>query len=240
MSIFVIGDLHLSFKNPKPMDIFGDNWAGHEEKIRNNWIENVKEDDLVILPGDFSWETYLEDTKFDFEYLNSLPGKKLLLKGNHDYWWTTVTAMRNFLKENNFTNIDFLYNNSYEFENKIICGTRGWSIADEEMDKKFINRELIRLELSLKDGLQRYGNNKENLGDKEIIVFMHYPPITKAKVISQQEAEFVELMKKYNVKRCYYGHLHGASIADAIEGNVEGIEFKLVSADGLDFKLLQI
>lgn len=240
MSIFVIGDLHLSFKNPKPMDIFGENWAGHEEKIRRNWIENVKEKDLVILPGDFSWETYLEDTKLDFEYLNSLPGKKLLLKGNHDYWWTTVTAMRNFLKENNFTNIDFLYNNSYEFENKIICGTRGWSIADEEMDKKLINRELIRLELSLKDGIQKYGENKENLGDKEIIVFMHYPPITKAKVISQQEAEFVELMKKYNVKRCYYGHLHGASIGDAIEGDVQGIEFKLVSADGLKFKLLKI
>ena len=240
MSIFVIGDLHLSFKNPKPMDIFGDNWTGHEEKIRNNWIENVKEDDLVILPGDFSWETYLEDTKLDFEYLNCLPGKKLLLKGNHDYWWTTVTAMRNFLKENNFTNIDFLYNNSYEFENKIICGTRGWSVADEEMDKKLINRELIRLELSLKDGIQKYGENKENLGDKEIIVFMHYPPITKAKVISQQEAEFVELMKKYNVKRCYYGHLHGASIGDAIEGDVQGIEFKLVSADGLKFKLLKI
>lgn len=240
MSIFVIGDLHLSFKNSKPMDIFGDNWVGHEEKIRNNWIENVKEDDLVILPGDFSWETYLEDTKLDFEYLNSLPGEKLLLKGNHDYWWTTVTAMRNFLKENNFTNIDFLYNNSYEFENKIICGTRGWSIADEEMDKKLINRELIRLELSLRDGLQRYGDNEENLEDKEIIVFMHYPPITKAKVISQQEAEFVELMKKYNVKRCYYGHLHGTSISDAIEGDVEGIEFKLVSADGLDFNLLKI
>lgn len=234
MSIFVIGDLHLSFKNPKPMDIFGENWAGHEEKIRNNWIEKVKEDDLVILPGDFSWETYLEDTKLDFEYLNSLPGKKLLLKGNHDYWWTTVTAMRHFLKENNFTNIDFLYNNSYEFENKIICGTRGWSIIDEEMDKKLINRELIRLELSLKDGIQNYGENKE------IIVFMHYPPITKAKVISQQEAEFVELMKKYNVKKCYYGHLHGASIADAIQGDVEGIDFKLVSADGLDFQLLRI
>lgn len=234
MSIFVIGDLHLSFKNPKPMDIFGENWSGHEEKIRNNWIEKVKEDDLVILPGDFSWETYLEDTKLDFEYLNSLPGKKLLLKGNHDYWWTTVTAMRHFLKENNFTNIDFLYNNSYEFENKIICGTRGWSIIDEEMDKKLINRELIRLELSLKDGIQNYGENKE------IIVFMHYPPITKAKVISQQEAEFVELMKKYNVKKCYYGHLHGASIADAIQGDVEGIDFKLVSADGLDFQLLRI
>ena len=120
MSIFVIGDMHLSLRTPKPMDIFGENWIGHEEKIRRNWIENVKEDDLVVLPGDFSWETYLENTKLDFEYLNNLPGKKLLLKGNHDYWWSTVTAMRQFLKENNFTNIDFLYNNSYEYENKIL------------------------------------------------------------------------------------------------------------------------
>lgn len=234
MSIFVIGDLHLSFNNPKPMDIFGDNWSGHEEKIRSNWIENVSEDDLVILPGDFSWETYLEDTKLDFDYLNNLPGKKLLLKGNHDYWWTTVTSMRAFLKENNYTNIDFLYNNSYEFEDKIICGTRGWSIIDEDADKKLINRELIRLELSLQEGINKYGT------DKEIIVFMHYPPITKAKIISEQEAEFVELMKEYNVKRCFYGHLHGASITEAVEGEIEGIEFKLVSADGLDFKLLKI
>lgn len=234
MSIFVIGDLHLSFNNPKPMDIFGEQWAGHEEKIRNNWIENVKKDDLVILPGDFSWETYLDDTKLDFAYLNSLPGKKILLKGNHDYWWTTVTSMKKFLNENNFTNIDFLYNNSYEFENKIICGTRGWSIIDGEADKKLINRELIRLELSLKEGIDKYGS------DKEIVVFMHYPPITKAKIISEEETEFVELMKKYNVKKCYYGHLHGASIVDAIEGEIEGIEFKLVSADGLDFQLLKI
>lgn len=224
----------MSFNNPKPMDIFGDNWSGHEEKIRSNWIENVSEDDLVILPGDFSWETYLEDTKLDFDYLNNLPGKKLLLKGNHDYWWTTVTSMRAFLKENNYTNIDFLYNNSYEFEDKIICGTRGWSIIDEDADKKLINRELIRLELSLQEGINKYGT------DKEIIVFMHYPPITKAKIVSEQEAEFVQLMKKYNVKRCFYGHLHGASIADAIEDEVEGIEFKLVSADGLDFRLLKI
>jgi len=234
MSIFVIGDLHLSFNNPKPMDIFGEHWTGHEEKIRNNWIENVKDEDLVILPGDFSWETYLKDTKLDFEFLNKLPGKKLLLKGNHDYWWTTLKTMRTFLEENEYTNIDFLYNNSYEFDNKIICGTRGWSIIDEEADKKLINRELIRLELSLQDGINKYGT------DKEIIVFMHYPPITKAKIVSEEEMQFVELMKKYNVKRCYYGHLHGASIADAVEGNIEGIDFKLVSADGLDFKLLEI
>lgn len=234
MSIFVIADLHLAFNQNKPMDIFGENWVGHEEKIKKNWIENVKENDLVILPGDFSWETYLENTKLDFQYLNNLPGKKLLLKGNHDYWWSTLTAMRQFLQENNFTNIDFLYNNSYEYDNKIICGTRGWSIADEEMDKKLINRELIRLELSIKEGINKFGE------DKEIIVFMHYPPITKAKIINKQEAQFVEMMKKYNVKRCYYGHLHGASICEAIEGTVQGIEFKLVSADSLDFKLMEI
>lgn len=234
MSIFVIGDLHLSFNNPKPMDIFGENWSGHEEKVRNNWIKNVKKEDIVILPGDFSWATYLEDTKLDFEFLNSLPGKKILLKGNHDYWWTTLTSMRSFLKDNNYTNIDFLYNNSYEFENKIICGSRGWTIIEGEADKKLINRELIRLEISLQEGINKYGTNKE------IIVFMHYPPITKTKIASDQEAEFVELMKKYNVKRCYYGHLHGASINEAIEGEIDGIDFKLISADKLDFKLLKI
>lgn len=234
MSIFVIGDLHLSFNQNKPMDIFGENWIGHEEKIKQDWIKKVKENDLVIIPGDFSWETYLENTELDFGFLNNLPGKKLLLKGNHDYWWTTLTNMKKFLKEKNFTNIDFLYNNSYEYDDKIICGTRGWSIADHETDKKLINRELIRLELSLKNGIELYGNQKE------IIVFMHYPPITKSIILSNQETDFVNLMKKYNVKRCYYAHLHGVSINDAIEGNIEGIEFKLVSADGLDFKLLQI
>ena len=234
MSIYVIGDLHLSFNTPKPMDIFGKNWKGHEEKIKRDWLQKVKDEDLVVLPGDFSWETYLENTKKDFEYLNSLPGKKILLKGNHDYWWTTITSMRKFLKENNFENIDFLYNNSYEFENKILCGTRGWSITDEETNEKLINRELIRLELSLQDGVNKYGT------DKEIIVFMHYPPITKAKIITGQEAKFVEMMRKYKVKRCFYGHLHGTSIADAVEGNIEGIELKLVSADGLDFELQKI
>lgn len=234
MAIFTIGDLHLSFNSPKPMDIFGENWTKHEEKIKNDWLKKVKEEDLVILPGDFSWETYLNDTKLDFEYLTNLPGKKLLLKGNHDYWWTTVTAMKKFLQENEYKNIDFLYNSSYEFENKIICGTRGWSLTNEELDKKLINRELIRLEISLQDGMKKYDDNKE------IIVFMHYPPITKARIDSEEEMKFVELMKKYKIKRCYYAHLHGASISEAIEGNIEGIEFKLVSADGLDFKLLEI
>ena len=234
MSIFVIADLHLSFRKPKPMDIFGDNWQNHEEKIKKDWNEKVTENDLVVLPGDFSWETYLENTKLDFEYLNSLPGKKIMLKGNHDYWWTTITSMKKFLKENSFENIDFLYNNSYEFENKILCGTRGWSLLENEKDTKLINRELGRLKISLDDGMKKYKKGKE------IIVFMHYPPITKSKMLSGEEMKFINLMKEYNVKRCYYGHLHGNSIKDAIEGVVEGIEFKLISCDSLDFKMVKI
>lgn len=233
MSIYVIGDLHLSFNTNKPMDIFGENWVGHEEKIRKDWINKVNNDDLVVLPGDFSWSTYLQETNKDFEYLNNLPGKKILLKGNHDYWWTTLTSMKRYLHENNFETIDFLYNNSFGYEKYILCGTRGWSLTDEENEGKLINRELQRLELSLKDGMKKYGE------DKEIIVFMHYPPITNTTILNQ-EMEFVKLMKKYNVKKCYYGHLHAASINDAIQGNVEGIDFKLISADNLDFKLEKI
>lgn len=234
MSIFVIADLHLSFKNPKPMNIFGDNWDKHEEKIRKDWISKVKEEDLVILPGDFSWAMNLEDAYMDFEYLNSLPGKKLLLKGNHDYWWTTLNKMREYLKENNFSNIDFIYNNSYSFEKYIITGTRGWTLNDTEGSNKILNRELGRLELSLKDGITKFGN------EKEIIVFMHYPPITNASMLNNEELKFVNKMKEYNVRKCMYGHLHSRSHRDAIEGMIQGIEFKLVSADYLNFKLIKI
>lgn len=233
MAIYTIGDLHLSLKNPKPMDIFGDNWENHEEKIKQDWLSKVKEEDLVVLPGDFSWETYLKETDKDFEFLNSLPGKKILLKGNHDYWWTTVASMRNFVKNNNFKDIDFLYNNSYEFENYIIAGTRGWSVK-EEGNEKMLNRECIRLEISLKDALSKAGDNKE------IIVFMHYPPITNADLIQNKESDFIRILEKYNIKRCYYAHLHASSINEAVEGNYFGIDFKLVSSDSLNFKLLKI
>ena len=233
MSIFVIADLHLAFNENKPMDIFGENWEGHDEKIKKSWKEKVKENDLVVLPGDFSWSMYLENTIQDFEYLCNLPGKKLLLKGNHDYWWTTVTSMRKFLKENNFTNIDFIYNNSYEFENYIIAGTRGWNLT-EEGNEKMLNREAIRLEISLQNAIKKYGE------EKEIIVFMHYPPIVNANLISNKESKFIAIMKKYNVKKCFYGHLHGASINEAIEGKYFGIEFKLISSDKLNFNLYKI
>lgn len=231
MSIYVIADLHLSFSQNKPMDIFGDNWENHAEKIRNNWIKKVKQDDYVILLGDFSWATYIEDTKPDFSYLNSLPGKKILLKGNHDYWWTTLASMRKFVKENEFKNIDFLYNNSYLIEDKIIVGTRGWNVLDSEDDKRMIKRETARLELSIKDGIQKYGS------EREIIAFLHYPPITQNNLNKLENREFINILKKYNIKRCFYGHLHGQSHKDAVTGIIDGIEYKLISADYLNFDL---
>lgn len=230
MAIYTIADLHLSFSENKPMSVFGEKWEGHSEKIKTNWINKVKPDDTIVLPGDFSWSMYLEDTYKDFKYLNSLPGKKLLLKGNHDYWWTTLTNMKNYLKENNFENIDFIYNNSYLIENKILTGTRGWNLLESENSNKMINRESIRLKLSIEDGIQKYGK------DKEIIVFMHYPPITQI----NKDSEFIKIMKQYNVKYCYYGHLHGKSHQDAIEGNIQDINFKLVSADYINFDLIKI
>ena len=228
MAIYTIGDLHLSFNDPKPMDIFGKNWENHEEKIKRDWISKVGKEDTVIHPGDFSWAMYLKDTVKDFDYLNSLPGKKIMLKGNHEYWWTTITNMKKFLNEHNFNNIDFIQNNSIEVENKVICGTRGWSLVNESEDeKRLIAREALRLELSIKSGLEK---------NKEIIVFMHYPPIIK----QNMDNEFTKVLKKYNIKKCYYAHLHGKSIQEAVEGNIQGTEFKLVSADALDFKLLKI
>lgn len=230
MSIYVIGDLHLSFNTNKPMDIFGTNWQNYEEKIKQDWLSKVNKEDIVILPGDFSWSMYLDETEKDFEFINNLPGKKILLKGNHDYWWTTLTSMRKYIKEKEFEGIDFLYNNSYEFENKIIAGTKGWNISEDSEDIRLTKREVARLELSIQDGISKFGK------DKEIIVFMHYPPLTK----TYMDTDYTRLMKKYNIKRCYYGHLHANSILDAIEGNIDGIEYKLVSSDGLDFKLLEI
>ena len=234
MSIYVIGDLHLSFAVDKPMDIFGNNWENHAEKIKDNWIGKVKPDDTVILPGDFSWATYLEESKADFEFLNSLPGKKIMSKGNHDYWWTTLTKMREFLKENNFDNIDFLFNNSYCIENKIITGTRGWINSwKSEENYKILKRENDRLILSIEDGIKKYGDNYE------IIKFIHYQTFYKENEIPK-EIDFINTLKIYDIKKCYYAHLHGESHKDAFEGSNDGIDYKLVSSDYLKFDLLKI
>ena len=229
MSIFVIGDLHLSFGTDKPMDIFG--WENHSEKIKQNWIENVKDQDTVIIPGDFSWAMTLEEAYKDFEFINSLPGTKIISKGNHDYWWNTITKMTNYLKENHFHTIKFLQNNSYLVEDKIIVGTRGWSTtsSNSEENYKILKRENDRLKLSIQHGINNFGN------DKEIICFLHYPPFFKESV--SEEIDFIETMKKYQIHRCYYGHLHGESHQEAFEGEKKEINFELVSCDYLDFKL---
>ncbi len=236
MSIYVIGDLHLAFGENKPMDIFGKNWENHTEKIKQDWLSKVKEEDTVILAGDFSWAMKLQDTLLDFQYINALPGKKILLKGNHDYWWTTITSMRKFLQENNIQNVDFLYNNSYEIEDKIICGTRGWSLLGEDIseDKKIIDREINRLKLSIEDGISKYGT------DKKIIAFLHYPPITQADLIRNENTPFMKILHHFNIKKCYYGHLHGTSIKDAVNGEVNGIDLHLISCDAVEFKLQKL
>lgn len=231
MAIYVIADLHLSFNDPKPMSIFGTNWKNHEEKIKKNWISKVKNDDTVVLLGDFSWAMHLNETLKDFEYLNSLPGKKILLRGNHDYWWTTKTKMERFIKESGFENIFFMQNDSIEIENKIFCGTRGWSLSNPETEnsRKIISRECIRLELSIQNALSKYQEGKE------IIVCMHYPPILKTNIENNEFSDFFRILKKYNIKKCFYGHLHGTSIKEALEGDIFGIKLYLVSADRIRF-----
>ena len=229
MAIFVVGDLHLSLGGDKPMDVF-EGWEGYLPKLEANWRTLISPQDTVILAGDTSWAMKLEDTKTDFAFIQNLPGQKWLLKGNHDYWWTTITNMKNYLKENKFNTIDFLHNNSYFIEDKIIVGTRGWNLLETENSEKMINRENNRLKLSIEDGIQKFGK------EKEIVVFMHYPPIT----INNANSEFVKTMKQYEIKRCYYAHLHGNSHKDAIEGIKNGIYFKLISADYLKFDLFEI
>ena len=177
---------------------------------------------------------YLKDTYKDFEYLEKLPGNKILLKGNHDYWWGGISKMDEYLKENNFSNINFLYNNAYLIENVLIVGTRGWNLTDSEENEKMLNRECIRLKLSIDYGINKFGN------DKEIIVFMHYPPISKAGLSNGYTRKYIEILKEYGVKKCYYGHLHGSSHNEAIEGKVNGIEFYLVSSDYLNFNLVKV
>ena len=232
MSIYTIGDLHLSFGMNKPMDIFGVNWEDHYKKIENDWLNKVNDNDLVVLPGDFSWAMDLNDTIEDFKYLSKLPGKKLLLKGNHDYWWGTLKKMKEFMETNNFKDIDFIQNNSFLFDDKIIVGTRGWIYDNKLENIKILKREKIRLEMSFNDAIHKYGN------DKEIIVFMHYPPFGKE--IVPLEYDLKEVLKNYNVKKCFYGHLHGESCLEAIKGEIENICYSLISSDYLDFKLYKI
>ncbi len=227
MSIFTIADLHLALGIDKPMDVFGGRWSNYMEKLKDNWISNISEKDTVIIPGDVSWATYIDSAYEDFRFIEDLPGKKVISKGNHDYWWTTSSKLNKYLTENNFSTISFMHNNAFELEGVGVCGTRGWKGPGEDDfkkdDEKIYKREIERLELSVKAALK--------LDVSRLLVFMHYPPVT----VKSPMTGFIDIMKKYEIKECYYGHLHGEGIKGAIEGEYEGINLKLVSADYLNF-----
>jgi uncharacterized protein len=230
MAIYAISDLHLALSIDKPMDVFGQRWTNYMEKIKTNWHQQVTSDDVVLVPGDISWATYLEQAVEDFKYLDALPGKKIISKGNHDYWWTTLNKLEAFLKQNGFSSIQFMHNNSFRVGRIVLCGTRGWKCPGDDdfsqEDRKIFNRELQRLELSIRS-VQRDDQD-------ELVVAMHYPPFNAKK----EPSDFVEIMKRYRIKKCVYGHLHGEGFKNAVEGDVEGIDFRLVSADYLNFSPL--
>ena len=234
MAIFAISDLHLSFGVDKPMNVFGKIWDNYEEKIKEDWMQNVTLNDTVIIPGDISWGIDFKEAYPDFKFINDLPGKKIILRGNHDYYFNTKTKVENFLKESNFDTIKLLHNNAYEVEDYILCGTRGWTTSEDTNkaeDKKIISREEGRLRLSLEDGKRIQESLKEKGIDKDIIVAMHYPPFND---------NFMSIMQEYKVKLCIYGHLHGYGHKLVQEGNINGVECKMVSCDYTGFRLVKL
>jgi predicted phosphohydrolase len=223
MALYAIGDLHLCLGAPKPMDVFGGAWVGYMEKLKEG-LSVITENDTTVLLGDLSWALDLENAKADFTFINAIPGKKIILKGNHDYWWSTAAKFRKFCDDNGFSDIELLNNNCIFYEDMAICGTRGWFFEENrsgEHDEKVFKRELMRLEASLKAA-----------GEREKLVFLHYPPRYKGYTCD----EILELLRKFGVRRCFYGHLHGPSHKLAMEGLWDGIEFRLVSADYLEFQ----
>jgi predicted phosphohydrolase len=222
LALYAIGDTHLSLGSNKPMDVFGGNWDGYVEKLSAGF-ELVRPDDTVVLCGDLSWGMSLAEAQKDFAFLDALPGKKYLLKGNHDYWWTTAAKMNAFFAEQGFTTLHLLHNNCGTYGSLALCGTRGWFYEEERsgQNEKVFNRELIRLEASLKAAAVQ-----------EKLCFLHYPPLYQGYRCS----EIIALLEKYDVKRCYYGHLHGGSHRLAIEGRYGPVEYHLISADYLNFK----
>lgn len=227
MALYAIGDLHLALGKNKPMDVFGSNWANHEEKLKNGFSE-LTDSDVTVLCGDLSWGMGIDDTLEDFRFIDSLPGKKIVLKGNHDYWWSTASKAKKFFEKNGISTIDILYNNSFEYGEYALCGTRGWFYEEEKgdcHDRKIMLREIMRLEASLKAG-----------GDRKKLVFLHYPPV----YLQYQCPEILELLKRYEVSLCCYGHIHGKGCRAAFHGWRDGTEYRLVSADHVDFKPVRI
>lgn len=228
MSLYAIADLHLSLGTSKPMDIFP-GWDNYVNRVKENWLKIVKDEDTVVIAGDISWAMKLEETKNDFEFLHSLPGKKLLLKGNHDYWWSTKTKINNYLLENGFDDIEIIHNSCKIVGDIAVCGTRGWmynSVSDDDI--KIVNREAGRLKASIDEALKL---------KKKPMVFLHYPP-----VYDNFACEILlSLLKEYSIDRCYFGHIHGKNASQKVVlGDYEGINMQLIACDFLKFMPLLI
>ena len=224
MEIYAIGDLHLPGGDDKPMNVFGAHWEGHFSRIALDWRQRVREDDLVLIPGDISWAMQVQSAMPDLNAIGELPGRKVLLRGNHDYWWSTQAKFEKFCKENEFDRMFLLNNNCYFYGDYAICGTRGWFFEEErsgQHDEKVFRRELMRLEASLKAA-----------GQTQKLVFLHYPPRYKGYACR----EILDLLEKYQVRQCFYGHLHGGSHKLAMEGLWDGVEYRLLSADYIGFQ----
>lgn len=225
MSLYVIGDLHLCFSNPsKTMSIFS-GWENYQERIKKNWLETVSEEDTVVLAGDISWGMSLQQALPDFKFINELSGQKIIIKGNHDYWWVTMKKINDFLSAENLDTIKILHNNHYQYGSYGICGTRGWvNMPDEVQDEKVLKREVQRLETSIKSAVS------EGL---EPLVFMHYPPIFAANF----NYDMLDVLYRYNIKECFYGHVHGRSAHGlCIKNTYDGINFHLIAGDYIQFK----
>lgn len=227
MALYTIGDLHLSLNSDKSMDVFGPGWADYVARIREGF-STLTEADTTVLCGDLSWGMSLEESLEDLKFINALPGRKILLKGNHDYWWNTARKMENFFKENGLDSLEILHNNCKYYGDIALCGTRGWFYeldSEGTHNGKMMAREVGRLEASL-----------QAAGEAEKLCFLHYPPL----YTGYRCPEILALLQKYGVKRCFYGHLHGASHRRRIEGDCGGTDFALVAADYLGFKPLKI
>lgn len=228
MALYAISDLHLALETDKPMDIFGEEWLNHDEKIKNNWIAKINDDDTVLIAGDISWSINIEGGKRDLEWIYELPGRKIIVKGNHDYWWTSIKKLNNM-----YENIFFIQNNFCVYEDYAVCGTRGWINKDmesfSEHDEKIYNREIIRLRLSLDAAIKA--------GYKKIIVMMHYPPFND----KYDDNEFTEVMEEYSVEKVIYGHMHGP-ILKKIKGCIvkNDVQYILTSCDYLNFDPMKL
>lgn len=220
MSLFAIADTHLSLGTDKPMDSFP-GWNDYVTRLETNWNKVVNTEDTVVIAGDISWAMNFDQLYADFEFIHKLNGKKIIIKGNHDYWWTTYNKMQKFIDDNGFDSISILHNNSFDVDGISVCGSRGWMFDSEEPhDEKVLAREVGRIRRSLDNATR---DNK--------MVFLHYPPITTNSTCT----EIIELLKEYGIKKCYFGHLHGIAARLVVEDNIEGIDFRLISCDKLSF-----